>query len=82
MDLEHLDESTRAGERLMLELRLSDGIAEEELEALLQAADEGGVRRGALARGRARGILETTNGRVRLTRKGLLLADSLLCELV
>ena len=81
-DLEHLDDSTRAGERLMLEFRLCDGIDEEELEQLLQAADEGGARRAAIEQGRNRGILETTGGRVRLTKQGLLLADSLLCELV
>ena len=81
-DLERLDRSTRAGERLMLELRLLDGIAEGDLEQLLQGDQAGQLRRAALSRARADGMLETVDGRVRLTQRGLLLADSLLCELV
>ena len=81
-DLECLDKSTRARERLMLELRLCEGIAQKELADVLADADPGGQRERALERGRAEGLIEIVGGRVRLTRKGLLLADSLLCELV
>ena len=81
-DLEHLDRPTRARERLMLELRLREGIAQSELMVVLKDADPDGQRAAALARGEADGLLEKVAGRVRLTPRGLLLADSLLCELV
>ena len=80
-DLERLDDATRRGEQLMLELRLNRGIQLARLERLLQG--EGGERRRvAIETGRRDGLLEPGSDRLRLTARGRLLADSLLCQLV
>ena len=80
-DLEVLDPGTRRGERLMLELRLNAGIPTERLEAWL-ALEGDDVRRRAIEQGYRQGLLEEREGCVRLTERGRLLADSLLCQLV
>ena len=80
-DLERLDPSTRRGERLMLELRLNAGIPIERLESWL-ALEPTLDRRRAIERGHEQGLLERHEGSVRLTDRGRLLADSLLCQLV
>ena len=80
-DLERLDESTRRGEQLMLQLRLNQGMPVAALEALL-ALEPTTDRRRALDQGHQDGLLEQVGGRIRLTDRGRLLADSLLCQLV
>ena len=80
-DFERLDNSTRRGEQLMLQLRLNRGMPVAELEALL-ALESTDTRRRALDQGRLDGLLERDQGHLRLTDRGRLLADSLLCQLV
>ena len=80
-DLERLDASTRTGEQLMLELRLNRGIEVGRLERMVEG--EGHERRrAAIEAGRRDGLLELDAGRLCLTDRGRLLADSLLCQLV
>ena len=76
-DVERVDSDARAGEELMLRLRLLDGIPHERLEALLNTA-----RRAALQRHAESGLLKWDERGVRFTRKGLLLADTVLAELI
>ncbi len=81
-DVERLDDDGRAGEELMLGLRLIDGIARDRLEALLALGRRGGERAAAIEGHVDGGRLEERGGRLRLTRTGLLLADSVLADLV
>lgn len=82
VDVEHLDDLTRTGERLMLELRLVEGIQAAEVERLLEQFDPDGERRRAIVDGLRDGILHQEDGRMKLTHAGRLLADSLLSRLV
>jgi len=79
-DVETLDADRRAGEALMLRLRLMEGVPLNELDALL--ASSSAVRRGAIERRIALGHLEQANGRLRLTRSGLLVADDVFIDLL
>ncbi len=81
-DVEHLDDDGRAGEELMLGLRLIDGIERGRLEALLALGRRGRERAAAIDRHVEGGRLQERDGRLRLTRAGLLLADSVLADLV
>lgn len=63
--VERLDEGILRTERIALSLRTSEGI------------DEGLVRGGEAGRLEAEGLLERGGGRVRLTRRGRLLADGI-----
>jgi oxygen-independent coproporphyrinogen-3 oxidase len=76
---EHLDACTMARERVMLGLRLTDGIPEGELDTLRSAC----VRdtRGALDRWRAAGLVSRDEGRVRLTRHGMMMSNAVLADL-
>jgi oxygen-independent coproporphyrinogen-3 oxidase len=80
-DVEQVDVETRAGELLMLGLRLREGMSEAEVDSCCagRAAER---RRAALAAGFERGLLERNDGRIRLTRAGQLLTDELLGELM
>lgn len=80
-DWERLDGSQIRGERLILGLRLVDGIPSEALDERT-ANDPALARR--LDEWRARGLLEATptGGRVRLTEAGFLLSDALFVELL
>lgn len=68
----------------MLGLRLVDGLAEEDADRLLRQHPSGMDERRAAAieRHRASGLLEVRDGRLRLTRRGRLLADTVLSDLV
>lgn len=77
IDVERVDADARAGEALMLRLRLLDGVPRDVLAQLLN--DE---RRAAVERHTAAGLLEWHNDALRLTRRGLLLADTVLSDLV
>lgn len=74
-DVEEADVRTRAGERLMMGLRLLEGMLEQEVEALIACGDDAEVRQAALAHHEASGLIERAGGRVRLTRRGTLLAN-------
>ena len=81
-DVERVDADGRVGERFMLELRLASGIAEDEVERMLSVGTRGTARRSAIARHEAGGLLERSAGRLRLSRRGLLLANAVVADLV
>jgi len=76
---EVLDHETRRLERLLLELRLSDGLAVEVLDDVGRKAVPDLVLRGLLA---PSGTSTGSGRRVTLTRTGRLLADAVLRDLV
>jgi len=76
---EHLSESQRLAERLILGLRTADGIR----AALLETRLEGAARlRDLVEQWRARALLVDIEDRVRLTEAGFLLSDALFVELL
>ena len=70
---EVLDEETRRVERVLLELRLSDGLDPAVLDRAGNAAVPGLVDRG---------LLDVVRGRLVLTRRGRLLADAVVRDLL
>ncbi len=78
-DFEHLDAPRRVGEQLMMGLRLREGVSVEWVEAVLGPED---VRRGEIAYCERIGVLERSEGRLRLSRAGLFVADSVLARLL
>ena len=82
VDVEQLSEQDRVGEILMLRLRMLDGIENEELAQLLGADQPG--RQATINRFLQTGLLQLNgpNRNLQLTRKGLLLADSVFGELL
>ena len=79
VDVERLPAGQRLGERLMLGLRLSEGVDAAEVEAELSPGDP---RRVHLAEMEALGFLETVGGRLRITRSGRFVADAVLVKLL
>jgi oxygen-independent coproporphyrinogen-3 oxidase len=79
---ERLDASGTFGEELMLSLRLAEGLDADWLEQGLSRFDLDGAKRRAIEAALADGRLEPVDGRVRLTARGTLLANTLLSELV
>jgi oxygen-independent coproporphyrinogen-3 oxidase len=77
---EHLSERQLAAERIVLGLRLAEGIPAAWLTRHL--ADAPGGPSGALARYEAAGVLAARDGRVVLTDRGVLISDSIFAELV
>jgi oxygen-independent coproporphyrinogen-3 oxidase len=82
VDVEQLDDDGRAGEALMLGLRLIAGIERERLETLLAMGRRGAERTAAIERHAEAGRLELDDTGVRLTRQGRLLGDMVLADLV
>jgi oxygen-independent coproporphyrinogen-3 oxidase len=76
-DVERVDDDARKGEALMLHLRLLDGVPRNVLSELMNDA-----RRHALDRHIAAGLIEQCDQSVRFTRRGLLLADTVLADLI
>jgi len=76
-DVERLGPEASLGEQLMLRLRLLEGVDNRWLEQSLSAQRRETVRRHIAA-----GLLEETDARTRLTRRGLMLADAILSELL
>lgn len=81
-DVERVDADGRVGERFMLELRLAQGIAEDEVSRMLQVGMRGPSRARAIERHESGGLLERCGGRLRLSRRGLLLANTVVADLV
>ena len=81
-DVERVDADGRIGERFMLELRLASGIAEEDVSRMLEVGVRGPARARAIARHESDGLVERVGGRLRLSRRGLLLANSVVSDLV
>ena len=82
VDVERLVDSDRVGEQLMLEFRLIEGIPRSRLEELLHRSDPGGRRRRVIEEAVSTGLMRDERGVVRLSDRGVLLADSLLSELI
>jgi oxygen-independent coproporphyrinogen-3 oxidase len=79
-DVEELDGDGRVGEELMLRLRLIEGIPVADLKSLLaRGSDRRAVEIDRLTK---EGLLERAHARVRLTRRGVLLADSVISALL
>ena len=76
-DVEKLDPDDSIGEQLMLRLRLIEGAPNDWLNGVLSRE-----RRRAIDDLIERGLLERTLAHVRLTRRGLLLADAVISELL
>lgn len=76
-DVEQLDAAASIGEQLMLRLRLIEGVELSWLEPRLTDA-----RRRAVNEQVAAGLVERTATHIRLTRRGLLLADDVVAELL
>lgn len=81
-DVEHLDPDGRIGEELMLGLRLLDGVELSRLRRLLSAGTRGGQRAAAIETHITAGLLHRRDARLCLTRRGLLLADIVLRDLI
>ncbi|MEM9883090.1 MAG: coproporphyrinogen-III oxidase family protein [Planctomycetota bacterium] len=78
-DHERLDPDARLGERLMLGLRLREGVSITWLDANLPADDR---RHAAIDEMIDIGMLERTATHLRLTRPGLFVADSVIVKLL
>jgi oxygen-independent coproporphyrinogen-3 oxidase len=77
---ETLTPRQRMAERLMLGLRMREGVPAEWMEE--RVAIDGARLRGVLAAWTERGLLVTEGGRARLTESGFLLSDALFMELL
>jgi oxygen-independent coproporphyrinogen-3 oxidase len=77
---ERLTERQIAAERIILGLRLAEGIPVEWLEGHL--ADAPGGVHAALTRYEAAGVLAVRDGRLSLTDRGVLISDTVFAELV
>jgi len=72
----------RSGERFMLGLRRNEGLPLHEVERLLACGSDAPLRRAAIDRACIEGLLQRDGDRLRLTDRGLLLADSVLSQLI
>lgn len=81
-DVEHITAEAALSETLMMGLRLRDGIARGRLEPLLAGAAGGRERRETIDRFVRQGQLEWRGEALRLTGGGLMVADSVLVELI
>jgi oxygen-independent coproporphyrinogen-3 oxidase len=81
-DVERLDADGRVGEELMLGLRLMNGLPISRIESLLQIGTRGASRQEAIHRHVDAGLLQIADDHLRLTRRGLLLADGILADLI
>ena len=77
---EALTPRQRMAERLMLGLRMREGVPAQWMEE--RVAVDGSRLRGVLAAWTERGLLVTEGGRARLTEPGFLLSDALFMELL
>jgi len=103
VDVEQVDARTRSGERIMIGLRLLEGLPEAEFDALLRCGSDAEERAARAASLERRGLLERGHGgerpgdegpvegpgvaarsgrRVRLTPRGVLLANVAIEELL
>ena len=82
LDVERVDEDTRIGERFMLGLRMIEGLSHHEVDWLLERGSRAAERRTAIQCHIKTGLLERTETSLRLSRSGLMLADSVLADLI
>ncbi len=82
-DVERVDQPTQAGEQFMLGLRLVDGLLSAEVQSLLTlSGPRAAARQAAIERHLRVGLLQMRDDRLMLTRRGLLLANDVLVDLV
>jgi len=81
-NIERLDADGRAGEAFMLGLRLIEGMAHARVEELLHDGERSRMRRVAIEKFTRDGLLESVDGRLRLSVRGLMIADTVLCALI
>ncbi|MCC5830334.1 MAG: radical SAM family heme chaperone HemW [Phycisphaeraceae bacterium] len=79
IDIEHLPSVARIGERLMLGLRLIDGMPQSIVDSLL---NEDASRRSTFDHLIEIGMIERKQGHYRLSEKALFISDTVLAELV
>lgn len=78
---EHLSTGQRAGESILLGLRMTEGLDLRAFESRF-GLEAYASREAAIATLVASGLLERLDGRLRLTRKGLAVADAVCAELI
>ena len=81
-DVERLDVDGQVGETFMMGLRLLDGMPGERVQELLAKGSRSTVRRIAIAKFRADGLLEEVRGQLRLTARGRMLASEVAIALL
>lgn len=81
-DVEVVDARTRSAERLMLGLRLMEGLEATTVDELLAIGDDSAERRAAFDRHVNGGLLARSGPNWALTRRGVLLANEVLVDLV
>ncbi len=81
-DVERLEEDGQIGEELMLGLRMTQGIERDRLDSLLARGQKVESRRNVIAQYTDDGLLTWSNDHLQLTRRGLMLADTVLSELL
>ena len=81
-DVERLDVDGQVGETFMMGLRLLEGMPGERVQELLSKGARATVRRIAIAKFRADGLLEEVNARLRLTVRGRMLASEVAIALL
>ena len=82
VDVEHATPDMRAGERLMMGLRLHAGIPLPEVDEILSLGTEGTARARAIDAAVAEGMMERAEGSLRFTDRGMMLANVVLAKLV
>ena len=82
VDVERVTPDMRAGERLMMGLRLHAGISEAELAEILQLGERGPERALAIKQAVDEGMMEQAAGALRFTARGMMVANSVLARLV
>lgn len=82
VDTEVSGDDQWVGECFMMGLRLREGMPEARVDGLLSMGTRGPSRRSILERGFGRGWLERTDGAMRLTGRGMLVANELVGELI
>lgn len=80
-DVERADPDMVACERLMMGLRLVDGMPESEVAEVLALGARGAARAAAMARAQSAGLLERSGGMMRFTPRGMMTANTTLAEL-
>ncbi len=81
-DVERLDIDGQVGETFMMGLRLIDGMASDRVQELLSKGARATVRRIAIAKFSADGLLEQVDARLRLTARGRMLASEVAIALL
>ena len=82
VDVEHATPDMRAGERLMMGLRLRAGLPVSEVDEILSLGAEGAARARAIHAAVEEGMMERADGALRFTDRGMMLANVVLAKLV